>query len=60
MYPIGNKRLFMRFIQDLALPGYGYGKCGTSKPNFCPPDRKLFTCNIFIFKQPNCIFYCRR
>jgi len=36
---------------------FGYGKCGILKPNLCPPDRMLFSCNIFIFKQPIRICY---
>ena len=37
----------------------GYGKCGILKPNLCPPDRMLFSCNILIFKQSARICYSR-
>jgi len=41
----------------IAHNGPGYGKCGILKPNLCPPDRMLFSCKIFIFKQSARICY---
>jgi len=54
-----NPWLFFENDFHMRGNGAGYGKCGILKPNLCPPDRMLFSCNIFIFKQSARICYSR-
>ena len=54
-----NNIIIINCIFFFLMRPNGSGKCGILKPILCPPDRMLFSCNIFIYNQSARICYSR-